>query len=101
MKSFRKDGYKERLYKQTLDWLNGKSTHNDIDNECCPDFSCCKPELLVPKEIRQLFYNAEMANNHKIVDRLLSEFLSRLIDSIPSKPKVHIAGLDAQREELD
>jgi len=101
MKRFRKDGYKERLSKQTLDWLNGNPQHNKIDNECCPDFSCCKPELLAPIEIRQLFYNAEINNNHKLVDRLLGEFLSKMIDYIPSKPKVHIAGLDYLRQEND
>jgi len=101
MKRFRKDGYKERLNKQTLDWLNGNPQHNKIDNECCPDFSCCKPELLAPIEIRQLFYNAEINNNHRLVDRLLGEFLSKMIDYIPSKPKVYIAGLDYLRQEND
>ena len=22
-------------------WMFGYSYHNNIDNECCPDFSCC------------------------------------------------------------
>ena len=26
-------------------WVSGKSQHNIIDNECCPDFSCCYPDL--------------------------------------------------------
>lgn len=33
--------YKSRAYKQLYEWVNGNSIHNDIDNECCPDFSCC------------------------------------------------------------
>lgn len=99
--NFRKSGYSERLHKQTLDWLNGDPKHNKTDDECCPDFSCCNPELLAPKEVREIFYQAEKSGNHKLVDRMLGEFLSKMIDTIPSKPKVHIAGLDRMREEQD
>jgi hypothetical protein len=90
---------------QTRLWVEGKSIHNkrilngrEIE-ECCPDFSCCNPELLAPKEVRELFYKARLEDNNKITDRLLGEFLSKLIATIPSKPKVHIAGLDALRRD--
>jgi hypothetical protein len=33
--------YKSRTLKQCYEWVNGNSIHNFIDNECCPDFSCC------------------------------------------------------------
>ncbi len=33
--------YKIRTYKQLHEWVNGNSIHNTIDDECCPDFSCC------------------------------------------------------------
>lgn len=33
--------YKARSYTQLYEWVNGNSIHNSIDNECCPDFSCC------------------------------------------------------------
>jgi hypothetical protein len=23
----------------------GRAVHNRIDDECCPDFSCCRPEM--------------------------------------------------------
>lgn len=36
------------LYKQLILWLFGKSIHNDVTDECCPDFSCCNPELKEP-----------------------------------------------------
>lgn len=36
-----KSGYHARLIKQTIEWVNGVSTHNFVDDECCPDFSCC------------------------------------------------------------
>lgn len=40
-----KDEYTDRVIKQSLMWLNGKSVHNHIDGECCIDFSCCEPDL--------------------------------------------------------
>jgi hypothetical protein len=37
--------YKERVKSQTLTWAMGRPYHNNIDDECCPDFSCCQPDL--------------------------------------------------------
>ena len=39
--------YQERLRVQTLRWAMGKPVHNPVDNECCPDFSCCVPDLFI------------------------------------------------------
>lgn len=39
--------YRERVIAQTRRWVNGQPRHNDIDNECCPDFSCCHPHLFI------------------------------------------------------
>lgn len=39
--NLRKVSYKVRSYKQLYEWVNGNPIHNDIDKECCPDFSCC------------------------------------------------------------
>lgn len=35
----------ERSRVQCLKWAMGTPNHNRIDDECCPDFSCCHPEL--------------------------------------------------------
>ncbi len=37
--------YQERVRAQTLKWAMGQPYHNRIDDECCPDFSCCQPDL--------------------------------------------------------
>jgi hypothetical protein len=37
--------YQERVKAQTLKWAMGAPYHNLIDDECCPDFSCCQPDL--------------------------------------------------------
>jgi len=95
--------YKEALDKQTKLWLRGKSVHNKKYDECCPDFSCCKPKLKAPKEVRQVFYNAYLKKDRKTQDRMLMEFLVKLIDSIEPKKKVydHIIGLGRSRREIE
>lgn len=37
--------YQERCKSQMLKWAMGQPYHNNIDDECCPDFSCCVPDL--------------------------------------------------------
>lgn len=77
-------------------WISGKSVHND-KGECCPDFSCCNPKLLAPKEVRETFAAAERSGNKKVVDRMLMEFLGRLL----AGENVHIAGLEASKQEIE
>lgn len=36
------------VYVQLVLWVCGKSVHNKITGECCPDFSCCNKELQEP-----------------------------------------------------
>lgn len=46
---------------QLVEWIKGNSLHNGKerkDGECCPDFSCCIPELKWPKEKREKFASA-------------------------------------------
>jgi len=43
--------------------------------ECCPDFSCCTPELLAEPEEREAFYNATDEVRHE----LLFMFLGKLM----------------------
>ncbi len=99
--SFRKKGYKDRLNNQTLEWVKGNPIHNKIDDECCPDFSCCSPHLLAPSEVRQTFYNAVLKDDFKTRDRLLMEFLSKMISADCSEKKVHIAGIEESRQEIE
>jgi hypothetical protein len=44
---------------QTALWVKGKPVHNPTRDECCPDFSCCEPKLLWPKEKRERFAAAD------------------------------------------
>lgn len=38
-------GYRERHRSQCLSWAMGNPYHNKVDDECCPDFSCCVPDM--------------------------------------------------------
>jgi len=83
-------GYKKRYKKQLALWVQGKSihVHNGI---CCPDFSCCVPELLAPKEERELFQELYLADKHSEYERMLMMFLGRALPLITNK-KVYLAG---------
>ena len=82
-------------------WVSGQSIHNSsvLGGECCPDFSCCRPELLAPKEVREVFAEAVITGNKKVEDRILMEFLGNLLSTIPVK--THIIGLEESRREVE
>ena len=72
---------KEQLQK----WVDGESIHNmsmtgnDKDGMCCPDFSCCQPELLAPKDTRLAFQTAYLSGDQATMDKMLSGFFSKLL----------------------
>lgn len=74
-------------------WVEGKSVHDSDEKgeQCCPDFSCCRPELQVPKEERELFQQLYLEEKHSESERMLMMFLGRAISLLTDK-KVYIAG---------
>jgi hypothetical protein len=40
--------YHIRTLRQITAWANGLARHNEVDDECCPDMSCCHPVLAEP-----------------------------------------------------
>ena len=46
--------YKERTIYTSLLWVNGKPTHNHIDDECCADFSCCVPNCFTEDKEKRM-----------------------------------------------
>ena len=57
--------YQERCFIQGLLWIKGQSFHNDIDRECCPDFSCCEPSLFEKDKARRKKIINEWVNKNK------------------------------------
>lgn len=47
------NSYQERVKAQTLAWAQGRCYHNLIDDECCPDFSCCQHSLFEKDEAKR------------------------------------------------
>ncbi len=79
--------------KQLEHWLHGSSIHNKEKDECCPDFSCCRPELLADQETRQTFYDAFKKGDNKTQNMFLGSFLNIAIATHMPDKKVYIAGL--------
>ena len=69
---------------QLKEWVEGNSIHNDARDECCPDFSCCEPELLADRQTRETFANANDETRHE----MLLMFLGGYINS----DKVYVSG---------
>lgn len=38
---------------QMVKWAMGEPYHNRIDDECCPDFSCCRPDMFTKDEVER------------------------------------------------
>jgi hypothetical protein len=54
MKHFSPPKYdRDELLRQVRLWREGISIHNQINGECCPDFSCCYPDMLTPEVKRR------------------------------------------------
>ena len=72
----RKAGYIIRRYDQLVEWINGESKHNHIDDECCPDFTCCTTIIAdnpIAKKITYDFFmeqNGDKIRSYKI-DKIL------------------------------
>jgi hypothetical protein len=56
--------YLHATVSQLIAWHNGYSRHNAFSGECCPDFSCCHPEMYNKSEESRL-----MKLNHAIAER--------------------------------
>lgn len=61
---------------QLSQWLEGNSVHNEIDDWCCPDFSCCNPGIKTPFEVRKRFVQA----NEEERLTMMMEFLRGIVE---------------------
>jgi hypothetical protein len=83
-------GYRQRKKRRLKLWVDGILIHIDGD-DCLPDFSCCRPELLAPKEERELFVKLYFAGKHKEYEKMMMMFLGRAMSLLTDK-KVYISG---------
>lgn len=92
-------------------WVEGSSIHNNdkmvdvVDSkgnitktiniaggECCPDFSCCNPELQWSKDLRLKFKHADESTRSSMLSMALSSLLAK-----EGFAKMHISGDDTRR----
>jgi Fe-S-cluster containining protein len=96
MGEFKKQ-YCDSVEEQLDSWIEGIPKHNQNCDECCPDFSCCNPELLWDRDKREIFAGAYRSGDHKVCDSMLMESLATLIGSV--KPDVYIAGQMPEKDD--
>ena len=58
---------------QIDEWVEGRPVHNAEKDLCCPDFSCCKPDLLRPRKEREQFRDASEEEQHSMMFVFLSQ----------------------------
>lgn len=85
-------------------WVDGSPQHKgdkeDPHSQCCPDFSCCRPDFLQPREVREAFAAARAADDEDQQMRMLGQFLGAAIATeFDGRPKVYIAGIPDTRED--
>ncbi len=94
--------YKKRCTHQLNEWVKDESIHNNVDNECCPDFSCCTPDIITSLEIREAFrdvhkkaqaeeFNPDYHPHYDAEMAMLMGFMGGLVNKNTDK-KVYIAG---------
>jgi hypothetical protein len=74
--------------------LDGHPQCPNASGECCPDFSCCKPELLAPIEARRAFINGTEEQRA----RWLMSFLGAAIAAHDSKKRVYITRGEPEKD---
>lgn len=59
---------------QLLRWQNGESVHDKETDLCCPDGSCCHPELEADQYLKDLLVTAFLDGNPSIWEPILETF---------------------------
>lgn len=60
---------------QLQKWVNGVSIHNDNDDACCPDFSCCNKDVNTSHFERKRFQKAFLEGDLSTVLSMCEKFL--------------------------
>lgn len=82
---------------QLVEWVRGNPLHNDTRDECCPDFSCCTPELLADVDTRKAFVKADEVTRMS----MLGMFLGAALAEMGIEKEVHLTGFDDPEQQYD
>ena len=69
-------------------WVAGESIHDHENDQCCPDFSCCNPDLAAHIGDREIFQKYFLEGNDSGTMTMLTGFLLNLV--MKTKVNVHI-----------
>ena len=84
---------------QLARWVDGDSACPNDDDECCPDFSCCQPELLADEDVRRRFAIADQEGRTALLMEFLGAAISKMAEDVDAKvPEVYVAGDPANYE---
>jgi len=64
---------------QLAHWVEGRSFHDHDRDEHVPDYSCCHPELTVPKEERELYMQAHLDGDYETLNRMTYRYLGKML----------------------
>ena len=65
---------------QVREWAAGRPSCPNDRGECCPDFSCCKPDLLAPVEAREAFLRGSPEERERWLMGFLGAAIARSSD---------------------
>ena len=78
---------------QLILWVAGDSRCPNDNGECCPDFSCCVPEVQAEKKVRERFFSG----TDKDRSAMLGMFLGAALGTLAPDKQVHVVdGTDPQ-----
>ncbi len=75
-------------------WANGESVHRAA-GVCCPDFSCCKPELAAEPEVRRAFAASNEDERMAFIGAFLQAAISLAVNERPDGKDLRIAVVGA------
>lgn len=68
-------GRKLTPMRQLEEWVKGRPACPNTSGECCPDFSCCNPDLLWHGTLREAFLAANPSDRETMLMGALADML--------------------------
>jgi hypothetical protein len=74
----------ETFEEQIVEWVEGRNKHVVQGDQyvCCPDFSCCRPALTQPPEVRRAFQAADQELRSKFLIVFLGGLFANVLADV-------------------
>lgn len=85
--SKKNSSYRFRAEFQLDLWRRGQPVHNDIDNECCPDFSCCRGKVYMANDKLREMFCRDPASRRSMMEMFIAELpdAMRILYDLPGQ----------------